>query len=185
MLTEDVAVEWYRQVDSRVNSAALFLNAFDKALIEKNNLFSGRTLNFVCAWSFFSENIDDIIDISKVIPDFQSVSIMALMIAMYMGFKKIYLIGTEHDFTVTGEYKHFYPEDCLRRKDRAVDSEGRIKDLKSEQRCFQNLIKQYRVLDKIASEHGVSVYNATAGGILEVFPRVNLEDVLSNVSGQG
>ncbi len=37
----------------------------------------------------------------------------------------------------------------------------------------------YRLLKKYADRHGIKIYNATRGGNLEVFPRVQLEDVLA------
>ena len=40
------------------------------------------------------------------------------------------------------------------------------------------LIVGYEEVKKYADSHGIKVYNATRGGVLEVFPRVKLEDIL-------
>lgn len=40
------------------------------------------------------------------------------------------------------------------------------------------LIVGYEEVKKYADSHGIKVYNATRGGVLEVFPRVRLGDIL-------
>lgn len=44
------------------------------------------------------------------------------------------------------------------------------------------MIEGFKVAKKYADEHGINIYNATRGGMLEVFPRVNLEDVVGDKS---
>ena len=39
------------------------------------------------------------------------------------------------------------------------------------------LIKNYECANRFAQEHGVKIYNATRGGYLEVFERINFESV--------
>jgi hypothetical protein len=161
-----------------IGGAELFLNADEESLVRRNNLFPGRKVNYLCLKKHFSEKLSKTIDISGIIPSPQSASIMCLMIAMYMGFKETYLIGTEHDSAFTGEYKNFYAPRLLKGTDYTMTTDGKIKNLELERQAFQSLMAQYRILRKIAENQGATIYNATLGGALDVFERVNLDEVL-------
>lgn len=87
---------------------------------------------------------------------------ICFQLAIYMGFKKIYLLGT--DFTNSEEqgskYGHFYEE----------------KNLISV--CYAEQVKAcYEKVREYADDHGIKIYNATRGGKLEIFPRVDFDSL--------
>lgn len=90
----------------------------------------------------------------------RSVSNDALQLAVYMGAKEIYLYG--HDCDYSGK-AHF------------DDDEEVIIDDTGMEEC---LFAFYEVARKYCDEHGIKVYNATRGGKLEIFDRVDIDDVL-------
>lgn len=178
-LTEEIAVDWLKQMDGKIGRAELFFDVADEPFIRKKNLFSQRKINYVFCKGSIREQCD-VVDISNKIYAIQSVSIMALMVAIYMGFSKIYLLGCEHDSFMTGQYKHFYaasPE--YQNKDAAVTDDGKVFSLYDELQSAVSLWTQYKILKRIAFSNGISIYNATIGGALDEFERVHLEDVLS------
>lgn len=177
--TVDIAIAWFKEMDQGIGGAELFLDTAEEPLIRKNNLFPGRKVNYLYTGISFSDKLSKVIDISGIIPGPQSVSITCLMIAMYMGFEKIYLIGTEHDCAITGEYKYFYEPKLLRGKDYSVNSNGKLKNLELVHQEIKNLMAQYSALKKIAENAGPAIYNATLGGALEIYPRINLSEVLN------
>lgn len=87
-----------------------------------------------------------------------------MQIAFYMGFSEIYLIGTDctnptqHSTIVT--YK---------------DSE---KIGNSAQDIYNGLMNDYQIAKEVADKRGIRIYNATRGGALEKFERVDLDEVL-------
>ena len=85
-----------------------------------------------------------------------------IQLAVYMGFREIYLLGV--DFTGAGEhgskYNHFYSEKELT----SVSYTDQVK-------------AAYEKARKYADEHGIKIYNATRGGNLEIFERVNFDDL--------
>ena len=81
--------------------------------------------------------------------------------ALYMGFKEIYLIGV--DFNYTNSQAHFYVKD----KDDTT-----YKTNPNEQ------LYAYEALKTYTSQNNIKIYNATRGGKLEVFPRMELEKIL-------
>lgn len=179
----DTAIAWFKEMHQALRDAELFLGASEARLERRYNLFPGRKVNYLCMKKHFSGKSNKIIDISGIIPSPQSAAIMCLMVAMYMGFKKIYLVGAEHDAHITGVYKNFYTEGLLRGTDCEVTFDGKIKNLESTRQATQELMSQYRILKNIANKQGVAIYNATLGGALEVFPRSNLDNILRGRNG--
>ena len=93
-----------------------------------------------------------------------SVTYSALQLAVYMGFKEIYLLGT----------------DCNYQKGVKNFADYRTeKQVQSGSSNGEKMIKAYEVAKKWAENSDVKIYNATRGGMLEVFERVNLEDVMA------
>ena len=107
-----------------------------------------------------------------------SVTYSMIQLAVYMGFKEIYLLGTEHDTLVALQYDHFYDkeESIISRSCEETDGTGKLNDTYSHQvQCTYNLWEQYKVLKKMAERKGVKIYNATIGGQLDIFERVDFK----------
>lgn len=115
---------------------------------------------------FFSE------DCSKVVYEVGTVSYACIQFAVYMGIKEIYLLGM--DFSITGQYKnksnHFIENYYSKNSDT-----GQF--YRNEQLLAFSAAKQY------AEEHGIKIYNATRGGKLEVFERVDFDSLFEKESG--
>lgn len=108
-------------------------------------------------------------DVAKACGNGGTCIYICLQIAVYMGFKNIYLLGIDltdmsqgvHQLPI---YKHFYCEE---------------EDLTS--RLFLDwILKGYKAAYKFANSHGIHIYNATRGGYLEIFDRVNFDSLFKN-----
>lgn len=107
-----------------------------------------------------------------------------LQLAVYMGFKEIYLIGIDFSFSVE------------RHKDGTVTYSNIINhapELEREEERFQQAVYErhgekcvadidlqlagYQVAKKYADKHDVKIFNATRGGKLEVFERVDFDEL--------
>jgi hypothetical protein len=105
----------------------------------------------------FSSDIETGTNIGKTV-----VIDLALPAAMYMGFNPIYLIGC--DCEPTG---HAYPGD----KHAQPYTFGHSP-------CdFESQKKSYQVVREYADMNGIEVYNATSGGKLEAFKRIEYADI--------
>lgn len=91
-----------------------------------------------------------------------SITHSLIQIAMYMGFDEIYLIGADCSFS-TKKPLHF--------------AEHGVVDLTLDTARERNIVG-YEAIKKYADRKGIRVCNATRGGELEVFSRVELESVL-------
>lgn len=97
--------------------------------------------------------------------DYSSVTQECIYYAMYAGCNEIYLLGADNNYV--GDQQHF------------VDVSGMDKLSYERALDIQNGNDYaYEYMKKIADSKGVKIYNATRGGRVETFPRVNLEDIL-------
>jgi hypothetical protein len=179
-VTEDDVVLWFAEMDSKLGDAELFLNYTEEPLVKKHGLFAGRKVHYL----FLFEQFDQIPrhtvpDIASSIPAPQSVALMAIMVALYMGFSDLYLLGVDHDHFKTRRYEYFYEPTVLKGKDFSVRADGTVTCLNFD--LFQQLLqlwRQYRIIGQIAAANGAHIWNATAGGELDEFPRVKLADIV-------
>src|SRR5262249_50292612 len=182
--TDEDGERWFRQMAAEMSKTTLLVSASDKKLIQSRKLLSGndvRYLNFCANWNDGS-NPD--FDLTRPLPAPQSVSIMALMSALYLGFHEIILIGTDHTFFNPSDgrydYQHFYDDPQAN----ALGMEQPKEDLETEFSCHATLWHQYKEMRALARKKGVSIYNASVGGILDVFPRVRLEELKTTVGAE-
>ncbi|MCH5342807.1 MAG: DUF115 domain-containing protein [Acetatifactor sp.] len=94
-----------------------------------------------------------------------TVTYACIQIAAYMGFDEIYLLGIDFDYGEgdTVQIKHFDKGYAPKEKDKITAA-----------RTKENLLA-YKATKVYADGHGIKVYNATRGGKLEVFERVEFD----------
>ncbi|MFS1511130.1 6-hydroxymethylpterin diphosphokinase MptE-like protein [Chengkuizengella sp. SCS-71B] len=100
-------------------------------------------------------------DIFLQVYDGYTITYSLIQIAVYMGYKEIYLIGADTNYIK--EKQHIVEHGV-------VDS--------SYAQAGTRMIEAYKVAKKYADENGIKIYNATRGGMLEVFPRVDIDEVV-------
>lgn len=84
-----------------------------------------------------------------------------IQMAIYMGFKEIFLLGVDCNYLTNSNNNYFFEE-------KVQDTLNHRED---------RMIMSYRAAKKYADEHGVKIYNATRGGMLEVFERVDFDSL--------
>jgi hypothetical protein len=183
-VTEDDVVRWFTEMHDNLGDAELFLSITEEPLVRNHGLFKGRKIHYIYLHGALEQRVRNTIpDIAGPMPHVQSVAIMAVMCALYMGFEDIFLLGTEHDHFKTGTYRYFYEPTVLKGKDISTNPDGSLVQHNFD--MFQELVRlwsQYRALREIATANGVRIWNATAGGELDEFPRIRLEDVVTSRS---
>jgi hypothetical protein len=97
------------------------------------------------------------------------------MIAIYLGFEKIYLIGMDHNYFL---YKN---EEDMRLYKNAIHQKNEFKRSFGNMFYINEYLRQYNIFSKyfyLNNINRVEIYNATRGGVLEVFPRVEYESLV-------
>ncbi|MBX4954780.1 hypothetical protein [Rhizobium lentis] len=172
MTSEDV-IRWFEEMHSHLGAAELFLSSTEAALVQKYNLFSGRTVRYlVLGERFDGRPSEEIVDISRPVPGVESVPVMALMIAMYLGFKEIILLGVDHDHFLSSSYQYAFDLKVQKGKDSTANADGTLTTNRHDD--FQSLARlwrQYRAIANIARANGIRIVNSTPGGALDEFDR--------------
>ncbi|MCF6150428.1 MAG: hypothetical protein E3K37_17470 [Candidatus Kuenenia sp.] len=120
-----------------------------------------------------------------------SVVIQAVIpIAVYMGFKQIFLVGCDNDYKdLSMEKAHFYG--TAEHYPNLLKLNNTAKELypsyfiKKEITAIQNSLdgnEEFSIVDREVKKLGVKIYNCTKGGKLEVFPRLRFEDVVKKTT---
>ena len=110
-------------------------------------------------------------DCCATIFDGYTVTYSIIQLAVYMGFKEIYLFGTDC-FYKRNAQNHFI-EYSKTQNYHDIDT------------AYERNIVMYESVKRYADEHNIKIYNATRGGMLEVFPRRCLEDILEGNAYEG
>ena len=113
----------------------------------------------------FSSNIQD-----GIFEGF-TVTYMCIQIAVYMGFSQIYLLGVDHNYSIE------------RLPDGRIKRNMNVKDHFDDKDKIDNLPQiakstlAYESAKKYCDTHQIAIYNATRGGKLEVFDRIEFESI--------
>lgn len=100
-------------------------------------------------------------DISQKVYGGATVTYPCIQIAIYLGFKEIYLLGVDCNYIKNSTNNYFFASDSVDKKCHHED----------------RMVLSYRAAKKYADEHGINIYNATRGGALEVFERVDFDSL--------
>ena len=147
---------WYKNIN--IDNAYYFYQTFDKSLQQGG-----------ARPDFFSE------DISKYIPCRGSVITTCVQLAVYMGFSEIYLIGVDHSFSrMTDKNGNLIVDNNVK------DHFGNQKNADENTNGIFNIdaaTQSFIDIKSFCEKNNVKVYNATRGGKLEVFPRVDFDNL--------
>lgn len=102
-------------------------------------------------------------DFSEKVFSGYTVTYACIQLAVYMGFKEIYLLGCDYSFSKDFHSKndHFYEQTA---KHYIFD--------------YEFVGKAYIAAKEYASKSNINIYNATRGGKLEIFDRVDFDSLL-------
>lgn len=166
LFSREVGSKWISEIGNNSGFPQFFFNISEKGLIDRCYNFKGKNINYMYLEPINPDYYDEIDIMNKKMCG-QSVTIDCLQLAIYMGFKEIYLVGIEHSEIITNQYDYFYGrnQSIVRDKDIGALNSGRVVEKFSEQ-LYANycLWVQYKRLKLIAERKGINIYNATKGG---------------------
>lgn len=107
-----------------------------------------------------------------------SVVFACIYLAIYMGFAQIYIIGADMNYSndMTASGNHFYGDkDIISKQDGSINQPF----------FFDTVHRNYEFARMFAKVRGVNIFNATRGGKLEAFERVDFDELMGQTSLQG
>ena len=122
-------------------------------------------------------------DASKEVFEGLTITYTCIQLAVYMGFSEIYLLGVDHNYSIeidddgniikqnTGEKNYFAEAEV------PIDSINLPKVVE--------MTRAYLTAEKYCKAHGIHIYNATRGGKLEAFERVDFDSIIVTEKDKG
>lgn len=153
----------YQMNMEMISEKDVFLNECNSKLVPKSNKI--HYLSF-SNWNRVSDFADVKYTENLVhgIYAFGTVTNIAIIIAIYMGYKDIYILGAD-----CSNFNQHFKND--------------VSDCEKDQVYLDNVTKVqllgYKAIKKETEKKAIHIYNVTRGGALEVFPRRKLEDVIN------
>lgn len=146
--------EIFLGISYRRNS--IFLNKFFNKNFNKYNYFPLKVFRDGIKNKNFSN------DCYKQIYDGATVTYSILQLALYMGFKEIYLLGIDCDYTTKGKKKNI------------IEYVKNTNTLETE----RQMIEAYKIAKQYADTVNVKIYNTNLEGKLKVFPYKDINFIL-------
>ena len=179
---EPRVVDWHHLIEREMPKTTLILSKTARPLVEKHALYPKHETFYVETSGVPARRPSEVnIDFTKPLNVGQSTgTLVEIPLAMYLGFREIYLLGFDANWleNLAASY-HFYdkhdhfPEfDSVAKDNRGFSYE---QDVETVRREFES----HRLLALRGRELGVQIWNATAGGRVDTYPRIRLDDVLS------
>ncbi len=110
---------------------------------------------------------------NKFISQGFTVAYASVQLAVFMGYSEIYFLGVDHNYSAFMD------------KDGNIVSDDKVKDYFGNQKIqgknlprLDDSSRGYLKAKQYADKNGVKIFNATRGGKLEIFPRVDLDEIL-------
>ena len=181
--TEEEWKDWFTDMEKNI---PLHVNMIFGLSAYKGNIYHlfgkyGLFKSHKKYWYFASRPFNDDkfdykgTDITRSIFTAEAASVFALIVAIYMGFEEIYLVGMDHDYFL------YENESEMRMYKKALHQNNEFAKIFKDEFYIEEFNRQYKIFKKYRAldMHSASkIYNASSGGILKVFPRVKLSEVL-------
>ena len=167
------AIAWLREMQQVGADPTFIFPVEGETLFRKYGLFKGRPVHYALLSEQTCASGRVKVDLSRPVSGVRCVSVAAIVVALHLGFREIYLLGCDHDWLAHPTVDtHFY------------DSNPHYPDFMSDfpyQALMEyqlELWREYGNLRQFALARGSRIYNATRGGFLDVFPRVTYEKLV-------
>lgn len=165
-------IDWLKNSDSVLPERTnIFLSHKSKKMIEENNLFNNREVNYMYFGNPFFYNID----LTKQVPTPQTGPHMILNLLLYMDYDEIYLMGCDHNLLKNyyNNREHFYSDQREIRKNANYWSEDITEHLQAELKMF-NIYKKYY---NTANKKNIKIFNCSEESWLKFIEYKNFNDL--------
>lgn len=177
----DAMANFFRELTQHIQDTKYLLPLVGRKAVVRQELIGRAQAYYVSFQGALDSCRTQKVDLCRATPGVMSVAQFAMLGAIYMGCRPIYLLGLDHDWLAQrGADRHFYKGKTIEGHAEAhgnLDAIPYREDLES----VLKLWKGYEKLRAIAKNHNTEIVNATAGGFLDVFPRVTYEEIIKKL----
>jgi Protein of unknown function DUF115. len=172
---------WLRSMDERLPSETiLFFGKNNKYLVDEMGLFQGRSY-------YMKHGLSPVaignapVNITRTIMAVPTVLTQCLAIAIYMGFKEIYLLGFDLDQVCRMNDRsqvRFYGLSPITTNRAEIEAEEATGASGMDWVAMWVFWHECNLLKKEAERRGLKIINATQGGLLNMFERCKYESIV-------
>lgn len=119
-----------------------------------------------------NKNLKFSTDVEKCIYDGGTITYTMLQIAVYMGYKEIYLLGMDHNYERVIDNKRKITINN-HQKSHFFDDENKNEVIAN----LELMENAYKAAKKYTDRNNIKIFNVTRGGRLEIFERKNLDEI--------
>lgn len=170
-LDDEKSINYIKKLRKKFKNVTFIL----KYNVKKNGIITDYTNNiyYIYPKQFQYDNYVQV-DCTKNMTACINVVLQCIQIAIYMGYKKIYLLGCDFNQYATLKVEHFSD----------VEPNGEIKSIREDSmgidaRWSSMAHFHHYALRKYADEHGIEIINLTPGSLIDAYKRDTLENVIS------
>ena len=182
--TETEWKEWFSDMGNNMpNNVNLIFGISNqintaKSILDHHNLFEHHQKY----WLYGGININDYynykpadIDITRMTWIADTVSIYSLIVAIYMGFSEIYLVGMDHNYICNKESDYRFYKNGIHQNNESERITKGSSRTKKESLGIYKVFSQYELLLKYSN---TKIYNISNNSLLDVFKFVTFNDVI-------
>lgn len=171
---------------NKYNTPKCFFPIEQLAVIKKYRLDEELDVAFFDDKLIFYDNYKADIDFAGVVPAFSTVIQYCIILAVYMGFKEIYLLGCDNTSILVNiqsaldtegehfDYAYEVNEVEKKRMRRIVEDNS----LEAYARTYYETFKLYRELFHYCQSKNITLVNCSTQTVIDSIPRKKLEDVI-------
>lgn len=174
-----------KQVRTDDNSPTVFYKTSARDMILQYGLNECLNIEYFMDGPFCNELSDVEYPITRALPVFSTCIHYAIVIAIYMGFEEIYLLGCDCTGIINilssrmeKSYNFEYAYSISNNERTRMGRVSKMTKISDEFFWYGNLLKVYGVLYEYAKKHGCYLYNATSHSAIDNIPKVNLDEIL-------
>ena len=175
-------LEIISKINSNQNKPICFfpLSAFD--YLKRYKIDKRLNINYIDTSLFLWDGYSKSMEFDKPVPGAQSVSHCAIELAVYMGFKQIYLLGCDGTGIVqdiSSEYGNFSNSHIYNQSERLTRE--KLKHVYTMEEVFDGhakIMHDYRTIYNYCYNKGVKLVNCSSKTIIQSIPRANYLDII-------
>lgn len=172
------AIEWLRELESKLPDTTLFFRPWAPAVFERHGLFRHHTVHFIDSVAKVPHSSQVQLDLTKPLNvGYTTGSGFSIPLALYLGFREIYLIGFDANWLADIDHGalHFYDTNPHFPHFDHTATEGH--SMEEQLRTLHLEFRSHRLLREAAERNGQRIRNATNGGWLDMYERVNYDSL--------
>jgi len=178
-LVKDEYIEWLKKSDLELPSnCSICLGHETYADVKLHGLFKNRVVYYL---GLEKSQISNDVDLLKTVMKPQTSPLMVIPVLKYMGYKKIVLLGCDHNILKNygGCVENFYNNDRDVRSNATSGDAWQAGIVKHLQNAL-NVFNQYTFYVKMFRQYDVEIINTSASSWLDFVKMVPLEEVIKS-----